>query len=514
MFTEEEKKDLVNKAKSQAFEKLKLNDFKYVKVICNQLLKVVEDDTDAIQFLGICEFNEGNFEKAKEHFQKILEIKDTFDDVENINNLALCYGNLGDHNKAIEYLEKCRTHVKNNEHLDSNLLLQYRFAGKTDLAIELLHKKIELEPNNYKDLAFLGGCYAEINQYDLALKYLHNALEVNPDFHFAKIDLASIYQLLGESDKAWGYYESRFDVYEQCKYWIKLFDQNKKWDGKSDLKGKRIILHSEQGAGDIIHFARYCKLIKEKGATVILHCWDSMKELLGHLADELYPTEPVIKMPMIFGYPDLPQYDFVAPLMSVPSLIGKHEIPSTPYIFAKKKLNFDDYKNFYKIGVCWAGTPAHPNDYNRSVKLKLFKEISKIPNVKIFSLTKDTRPRKHKYQSHEIDLTENAQDVSMVDMSEFMNTYDDTASIISEMDLVITVDTSVLHISGALNHPTFALIPHNPDWRWGISGNTTKWYPSIRLFRNTYKDEWKQVFCDMQNEIEKKVDLFRKKMNL
>lgn len=510
MFTEEEKQELINKAKRTAFEKLKLNDFKYVKVICNQLLRVIENDTDSLQFLGICEFNEGNFEKAKEHFGKILELKNTYEDVENINNLALCYGNLGDHKKAIEYLEKCREYVKDNDQLDSNLLLQYRFSGNTDLAINFLHKKIELKPNNYKDLAFLGGCYAELNDYDSALKYLHQSLSINPDFHFAKIDLANIYQLLGESEKAWDYYESRFEVYEQCKYWLKIFDQNKRWDGKADLKGKRIILHSEQGAGDIIHFARYCTLIKEKGATVILHCWDSMKNLLGHLADEFYLTEPVIKIPLIHGYPDLPEYDYFAPLMSIPALIGKHEIPSTPYIHGNKKLNFENYKHLYKIGVCWAGTPAHPNDYNRSVRLELFRNISKIPNVKLFSLTKDTRPRKHKYHNEEVDLTENAQDMSIVNMTEFMDTYDDTASIISDLDLVISVDTSVLHISGALNHPTLALIPHNPDWRWGIKGDSTKWYPSMKLFRNTYKDNWNKVFEELQKEVELKVSKFKK----
>lgn len=504
MFTEEQTKDLVNKAKTLAFEKLKQNDFKYVKVICNQLLKVVENDTDGLQFLGICEFNEGNYEEAKTYFQKILDVKNTINDVENVNNLALCYGNLGDHNTAIDYLQRCREFVKNNDHLDSNLLLQYRFAGKTDKAIEFLHKKLEENPNNHKDLAFLGGCYAELNQYELALKYLHQALDINPDFHYAKIDLASIYQLLGDSDKAWVYYESRFDVYEQCKYWSKLFDQSKRWDGKADLNGKRIILHSEQGAGDIIHFSRYCKLIKQKGATVILHCWESMKNLLSHLADEIYATEPVIKMPMIFGYPDLPPYDYVAPLMSVPHLIGKHEIPNEKYITSEKKLDFSAYENFYKIGICWAGTPAHPNDFHRSVKLELFKNISKIPNVKLFSLTKDTRPRKHKFHNKEIDLTENAQDISMVDMTEFMNTYDDTASIISEMDLVITVDTSVLHIAGALHHPTLALIPHNPDWRWGLKGESTKWYPSVKLFRNTYKDNWKKVFEDLKTEVEQR----------
>lgn len=505
MFTEEETKNLIEKAKRTAFDNMKNGNFKFAKTICNQLLKVSIDDIDALQLLGICEFNENNYEDAKSHFQKILDLKQDSKDVENINNLALCYGNLGDHDTAIELLEKCRDHVKNNDHLDSNLLLQYRYAGKTRTAIEVLNEKIKENPENYKDIAFLGGCHAELNEYDLALKYLHKSIEINPDFEFAKVDLASVYQLLDQSDKAWPYYESRFKVYEQCKYWLNLFDQKKRWDGKADLKGKRILLHAEQGSGDIIHFARYCKPIKEMGAYVILHCWDSMKDMLGHLADELYCSEPIIKVPFIFGKPETPKYDYVAPLMSLPCLLGKHEIPSTPYIFAKKKLDFSPYNKFFKIGICWAGTPAHPNDFHRSIKLELFRNISKIPNVKLFSLTRDTRPRKHKFQSEQIDLTENAQDIPIVGMEEFMNTFDDTASIISEMDLVISVDTSVLHIAGALNHLTYGLLPHNPDWRWGINGETTKWYPSVKLFRNKYNDKWASVFASLQSEVESKV---------
>ena len=150
------------------------------------------------------------------------------------------------------------------------------------------------------------------------------------------------------------------------------------------MSGKRIILHSEQGSGDIIHFVRYVKMIRSMGATVILHCWDSMKDLLSHLADELYLTEPVIRLPLIHGKPTLPEYDYFAAIMSLPYLLKTKEIPNPPYIFANKKLDFSSYSEFFKIGICWAGTPAHPNDFHRSVKLELFRDISKLPSVKLF----------------------------------------------------------------------------------------------------------------------------------
>jgi ADP-heptose:LPS heptosyltransferase len=120
-------------------------------------------------------------------------------------------------------------------------------------------------------------------------------------------------------------------------------------------------------------------------------------------------------------------------------------------------------------------------------------------------LTKDTRPRKHKFQKEEVDLAENAQDMSIVDMAEFMNSYDDTASIISEMDLVIAVDTSVLHIAGALNHQTLAIIPQNPDWRWGNEGDKSKWYPSIKMFRKENKNSWEKTFNDIKEEVIKRM---------
>jgi len=199
--------------------------------------------------------------------------------------------------------------------------------------------------------------------------------------------------------------------------------------------------------------------------------------------------------------------NFHCSLASLPHLlkISKKEAESPPYLRATKPANFEKYSGC-KVGLVWAGSPRHARDELRSCKLNNFKPLFEIPNINFFSLQKDLRKRVWG-ESEPVDLAKGCKGMKLIDMSEFITDWEDTAAMIAAMDLIITVDTAVLHLAGAMGKKTWALIPYNPDWRWGLPGLTesTFWYPSVKLFRQPKRRDWESVI----NSIYIALDTFR-----
>lgn len=499
MFTQEKIKELVSSGLDIATRKFSGGNTEDAEIVVKQVLKVDPANQQGLQLLGLIKHKKNEHEKAIEIFESALTTDP--DNVENHNNLALSYAGIGKYDKAIELLEKAVT-MDPKGFMYSNLGLQYRNNKDTNKAIESFEKSLAMEETAHT-WGMLGGCYGEKKNLEKAEHCFRKSLEINPNFAPGHVDLASIYQLKGEWEKAWEEYEWRFEVYQQTRFWQQIYEPEKKWDGKADLTGKRLIVHSEQGVGDAIHFARYVPLLKKLGAYTILHCWENLEGLFKPLADEIYTKDPSLipiyqKRNKEFG---MPSYDLHCSIMSLPYLLKSKEIPPTPYLRTNKQINMGDYEGLFKIGIVWGGNPQHPNDANRSCRLNHFRPIYELPNVKLFSLQKDTRPRAYRFMPNPIDLMEGASDMKIVDVAEFMNDFEDTAAIIKGMDLVIGVDTAVIHLGGAINHPTWVMLAWNSDWRWKLEGEKTEWYSSVRLFRQPTEGDWESVIQAMTNRL-------------
>ena len=488
MFTEDDISKLLKQAKEAAFKKFELGRYEDAEIILNQTLKVLPSDGDSLQLMGLVKHNSGKFSEAIEIFKKAIEIEPS--NPENYNNIGLCYANNGKYKESIEMIQKAIELNPNCAYLHSNLGLQHRHINDIDTAIKCFQKSISIDDN---ELAWgmLGGCYGEMRNLDEAEKCFKRSIEINPNFAGGHVDLANVYHLKGEWDKAWVEYEWRHEVFEQLKVWKKLYDQNKSWKGES-LENKTLVIHGEQGHGDTIQFFRYVKYLN--AARVILHCSSDLASILEDHVDEIYAKEPSeIKREQ------LPNHDCHCSVLSLPYLLKMKEVP--PFsLNVKESINLDLYSNAMKVGIVWAGNPQHPNDANRSCHLKHFRDIHDIPGIKLFSLVKDTRPRVYRFSPNPIDLIEGTEDMKIVDMSPQMNTFGDTAKIINSLDLVITVDTSVLHLAGSMNKRTWALLPWHSDWRWGAEEKTI-WYPSVRIFRQPSKGDWQSVFSEIKKEI-------------
>ena len=506
MFSQSDIQELIDKAFEAALEKFKKQDYKDADIILSQSIKIQPDNSKILHLIGITKYALQDYENAIKYFNLILD-KDP-DDFETLNNISLAYGGLGNFNLSVDFLKKALK-VKSNASVHNNLGVQLRHQGNLKEAIYHFNQSknlCECDTEIAKAYAMIAGCYGEMKDLNKSEKYLNKALKFDNNLAGAHLDLSNIYQLRGEWSKSWAEYEYRHDVFEQLKIWRKIYNAEKQWKGES-LEGKILIVHGEQGHGDCIHFFRYIKFLKCK---VILHCSEILKTLLQPYVDEIYTTDPVA----ITDLNEIPFHDYHCSIMSLPYVLNASFIPPAPYIHVDTKLEMFNYEQFLKIGIVWTGNPQHPNDKYRSCYLKNFKQIHDLQNVKLFSLVKDTRNRIYRFEKDPIDYTEGADDMKIIDMAPFMNSFKDTAEIMNSMDLIISVDTSSLHLAGAMGIPTLGLLSWNNDWRWGLTGEISEWYPTVKLFRQKKLGEWNHVFQEIKQEIIHKYLLHKGKVEI
>jgi tetratricopeptide (TPR) repeat protein len=262
------------------------------------------------------------------------------------------------------------------------------------------------------------------------------------------------------------------------------------WDG-SPLAGRTIFLVAEQGQGDILQFIRFAPLVKQQGATVVAACPEALTSLLSRCAgiDLLVSPAAVVR-----------EADVCIPMLSLPRLLGitVDTIPNqTPYLFADPQLVeawSQRLRHLWgrKVGISWQGNPAHPDDRLRSVPLGAFRVLAEVEGIELVSL--QTGPGVDQ-------LAHWSERKPLFPAGEALQTFDDTAALVKNLDLVITVDTAVAHLAGGLGIPVWVALPMAADWRWLQQREDSPWYPTMRLFRQTRWAHWQDVFARMAAEL-------------
>jgi len=472
----------------------------HAEIICQQLLKAIPDHAEGLHLLGLIKQRFRQYDESIVVIERAIAIDPT--NADNYNNIALAHANLGNYEKSIVYLDKA-IELKNNYLYYNNLALQYRQIGKHDIAIDLFEKAIAMSPdpqlwNN------LGGVYGEIKDLNNAARCFKKAMAIDPEFAAAHVDLAFTYHLQGLWQQGFEEYEWRFKHFTQLDYYKRSYDESKLWNGEDSLVGRTILLYGEQGLGDVIQFSRYIKKLKERGVyKTILHCPEPVESIMKRIEGV---DSTVVRNIVGEEKVEFPPYDLQCSVMSLPHLLRDYEIRGEPYLKPQVTFNIreqEEYQHTFNVGLVWSGSPAHPNDATRSTHLKDYRPIHDLKGIKLFNLQVHSAKRIYPYGKKIVDLTEGCEGMSLVDMTQMIQNFDDTATIITGLDLVIAVDTAIVHLAGSLGVPCWMLIPFNPDWRWGIDGNTTPWYDSVRIFRQEQRDEWAPVIAEVKAELEK-----------
>lgn len=481
---------LVEDAIEKAESFLQEGRFKELEIITKQILKVDPDCVPATKLLGLSRYEMGKNKEALELFEKVLE---TTQDAETHNNISLCYARLGKTKEATEHIKKAIELAPDNGHYCSNFAQFCRQKGDIDTAEDVLQHALELSPNSYEPWLNMGSVYGFRKNYKKAIECFRKSLSIKENAA-THVDISHALFFMDEWEQAWKEYEYRLQYYQQMDYFNKIYDKEKRWDGQSSLEGKNIVVFCEQGAGDFIQFFRYLPDLFAKGCKIFLH---TPPELRGLFNANNYCFQTGL---------DFKEYDYNCSILSLPHLLKIPKRSYLPYIKSSKEADLSAYDTCFKIGIVWAGNPQHPNDLNRSCPLRFFKPISDIPEAKLFSLQKDLRPRAYPHHPTPIDLTEHSEKMEVVDLSRSIEDFEDTAAIIEKMDLIATVDTAVLHLSGALGKKTLALIPNNPDWRWGDKGEETFWYKNMALMRQKSFGNWTELFEQVVQKIKGEIN--------
>lgn len=414
-------------------------------------IKLKPDYTEALNNLGAILMRTSQFDEAEAYFRHVIELNPHYADA---------YNDLG------IILKNTKRQME---------------------AVRCFRRAIELEPNKAVFYKNLGIALKESHQLAEAEVYLQHALNLQPDFADADFALATLYLLQEQYEKGW-------EKYDDLRL-IKTSNKNlpiPHWRGEN-LTDCQILLYADQGLGDTIHLVRYAHMVSDLASETNLLVQKPLRRLLGH---SLTNCQIFNSDKNVAG-----KYDFICPLLSLPHIFNTsnenipHMIPYLQPSHAivdtwRKKLDKIDNGKRYRIGVVWAGNPVHSNDRNRSIPFDAFKSLLDITEASWVSLQVGERVDDLTRTSHKV-----------IDVSAALVDFAETAGVIANLDLVITVDSAVAHLSGAMGQKTWLLLPFNPDWRWQLEREDSPWYPTLRLFRQREMGAWPEVMISVKKKL-------------
>jgi tetratricopeptide (TPR) repeat protein len=360
-----------------------------------------------------------------------------------------------------------------------------------DEAVALFRRALSRRPDLVEAHNGLGVMLSAQGDFDGALACFEEALRRDPGHAEAHSNRALLWLLLGDWARGWSEYEWRL----RTRDFPRRAFPRPRWDG-SPLAGRTLLLVAEQGLGDTLLFLRYVPLLRRAGGRVLVEC---QPPLLRLLADALRPEG------LTAGGAPLPEHDVYAPLPSLPGTLGttQETVPAeVPYLRADENLvrrwrEELGPRQAFRVGINWQGSPGY---HRRPVPLACFEPLSRVPGVELVSLQKG--PSAEQLQAVAAhwpvrDLGDRLDEAS--------GAFRDTAAVMKNLDLVVTADSAVGHLAGALGMPVWVALPFVPDWRWLLEREDSPWYPTARLFRQRRQGDWDEVFVRIAAEVQKLV---------
>jgi tetratricopeptide (TPR) repeat protein len=441
----------------------------------------------AINNLGLALQAQGHFEDALDVHRRALELNPHSPELHN---------NLGTALKELKRLDESRACYQRALDLKpdyayalSNLGTALKDQWKLDDAITCYARALAIHPWRPEFHTNLGLALQEQQRLEEAAACFQRAIELDPDYAEAHFALGSLALLQGDFANGWPKYEWR---------WRRPGNRPRSlaaepWEGGS-LTGKTILLHAEQGLGDTIQFVRFVPMIKQRAARVLLECQE--------------PLLPLLKGMQIDGLlkrgGSLPVFEVHAPLLSLPYLLKlnmEDVVASVPYLHVTPEVAQgaqDALQSLsgFKVGIAWQGNPTFSGDLRRSIPLQHYRAIAQVPGVKLISLQKGAGADQIQNVERQFEVVQ-----LQGQWSEAIRTFEQTAAIIMSLDLVISSDTSIAHLAGALGVPVWVAVSFMPDWRWLLDRRDSPWYPTMRLFRQPMPGDWDGAFSEMTNAL-------------
>ena len=456
-------------------------------------LSISPNDIDSLKNAGNICIKLNKFDRAFSFFKRAFKLNSKDDNI--IAGLAFCLSMRAlqtikekKFNAAIKDLNEAHKLCPDSWEILYNLGNAYLKSGNYQSAQHQYEKALKLNKTNVQLLCNKGIASERLGAFSKAATAYKKALVLDPKNHPAAYNYSLLMLKLGFYEKGWDLYENRWETPEfttaKRQFNVPL------WQGDSDLTDKKILCHAEQGLGDTIQFLRFCTMFDTKKTKVFVQCHSDLIEIAQtmQLQAEFYETGS-----------DLPDYDFHCPLMSLPRAFKYRPYGQTitkPYLFPHlgKKEQFDKIlgpRLKPRIGLVLEGKTSHVHNHLRSVNARDFIEV--LPKgADYFLLQKELSSRTK-------DLIGNRPDLR--NLSKLLNNFSETAAACANMDLIISVDTAVAHLAGAIGCRTNLLLHYQSDWRWGLETKTSHWYSNMSLIRLKRNGEWSDTYAELSATI-------------
>jgi tetratricopeptide (TPR) repeat protein len=498
---------------------LELGQFSEAVAAYRQALEIAPHHAGLWNNLGGGLHRQGQWKEAMAAYEKAIELQPDYPPAYNNRALLLQAGGryaeaVASCRRALElkpdyadaYINLGQALAAQNEHLDaeaayrralellpdspealSNLAASLSMLGRFGEAEAACRAALARRLDFPDALNNLGTALAGQGQAEAAIEAYRRAITLLPDYSLARFNLALQLLLSGQYDAGWPLLEARWGAY---RYAPRDFSPPR-WDGQ-ELSGQRVLLHAEQGFGDAIHCIRYAPLVAQRGGEVIIECQRPLVEL--------FRSVPGVRTVVADG-DSLPSFDLHVPMLSLPLVFQTNlaTIPQeVPYLFAdpsRRKIwreRLGVARPRLRVGLAWAGNPLNIPLRKRDISLQSLAPVLAMEEVEFYSLQRDRAAQQ---------LREYAGASAIIDHTPAIQDFADTAALMMELDLIITVDTSVAHLAGALGRPVWTLLSFVADWRWARTGEQAPWYPTMRLFRQPAIGYWEPVVQRVAEEL-------------
>jgi tetratricopeptide (TPR) repeat protein len=458
---------------------LDLNKAKEAAAALQRAVQLRPDHADTQNLLGVAWRRLLKKEDAVACLRRALELRPDF--AEALTNLGNALLDLQDFTGAVDCHRQALALKPEFAEALCNLGIALAWVGQPEEGAETLKRALALQPGRAGTLNAIARLLLDANRVAESLEYYEKAMAADPSDRKIVLDWSLALLLATDFARGWEAYEARWETdlflnsgspYYECPH----------WEGEP-IAGKRLLVLAEQGLGDTIQFIRYIPLLAAAGARIILQVQDPLKPLI--------PDFPGAEIVIDRSSPPA-EFNLLCSLLSLPYLL-RDKVEAIPEEVPYLKVPADREAAWHdrlagierpRVGLVWAGNASFGNDKRRSIPLAELRPLLSLPDIRFVTLQKELR-------AGDAELL--AEFPGILRLGESLTDFADTAGLIANLDLVISVDTAVAHLAGALARPVWLMIPFAPDWRWQLDREDSPWYPTARLFRQSVRDDWTGV---------------------
>ena len=451
--------------------------------LCRTLMQTDPKNAQVLFLLGMVLHKTRRDEESVRWLSQAAELQPTTAQI--LTGLGCAYFSLGDYTRAMESFARSIALDPGQADTYYSMGNACHKAGEIEKAATLFRHAVELNPKDVASWNNLGKSLRETHRIEESIAAFDGALRIQPEYVQARYGRALALLTAGRLEEGFREYEVR-----RLELAARACTQPA-WKGEP-IGGKTLFLHAEQGFGDAIQAVRFVPQARQRAARVILECRPELKWLFAYsgCADAVIAYGETI-----------PPFDCYASLISLPALLGAtfESIPrQTPYLSAPHGEDLPPAPaGGMRVGLAWAGNPGHHEDAARSLCLEQLTPILETPGAVFYSLQVPVPPG---------DEAGFRAFPNLVDAGARCRDFMDTATALRQMDLVISVDTAVAHLAGALARPVWTFVPYAADWRWFLDRTDTIWYPTMRLFRQAHPGQWQPVIARVAAELRQRLE--------